>query len=519
MAPRAKRRKRDSVPNLYAQCQITGNCPPDVRNKVEGTTLADQLLKVFGSLVYFGGLGIGTGKGTGGTGGYRPLPEGGGGGRVQPGGTVTRPSVALDPLGPPDIVSVDPLAPNAPSVVPLSEGDPGIVVPEGGVGGGTEPTIPNQEVTVSTPLDPVSDVTNSGGGVSVTTTEDSVAILDVQPTAAPKRVVTKSVFQNPAYTSLFSADIVPGDPSNTSEVLVNTAVGGTNVGEGEFIELDIFGPEEFEIAEDAPRTSTPSGTLSRALSKARELYNRRVKQVVTRNPDFLGSAGRAVTFQFENPAFSDEVSVEFARDLQGVAAAPDPDFNDVVYLSRPHYSETAEGVRVSRLARKGTIITRSGLQIGEAVHFYYDVSSIPVEDVELDVLGEHSGESVLVDAQNESSFVNLAGSDNPLLANFDEGDLLDAYTEDFSNSHLILSSNRANDTLTIPTLPPGVGLRVFIDDVGEGLFVSHPVSANTRQQIPLDTSDRRPDILHVPFMSDDYFLHPSLHKRKRKRNF
>ena len=52
---RARRVKRDSVQNLYNQCQLTGNCLPDVKNKVEGTTLADKLLKIFSSIIYLGG--------------------------------------------------------------------------------------------------------------------------------------------------------------------------------------------------------------------------------------------------------------------------------------------------------------------------------------------------------------------------------------------------------------------------------------------------------------------------------
>ena len=50
---RARRTKRDSVKHLYDQCRISGNCPDDVKNKIEGTTLADKLLKILSSIVYF----------------------------------------------------------------------------------------------------------------------------------------------------------------------------------------------------------------------------------------------------------------------------------------------------------------------------------------------------------------------------------------------------------------------------------------------------------------------------------
>ena len=40
---RARRTKRDSVTNIYRGCKAAGTCPPDVLNKVEQTTIADQI--------------------------------------------------------------------------------------------------------------------------------------------------------------------------------------------------------------------------------------------------------------------------------------------------------------------------------------------------------------------------------------------------------------------------------------------------------------------------------------------
>lgn len=126
-----KRTKRDSATNLYNQCQLSGNCPDDVKNKIEGTTLADKLLKIFSSIVYFGGLGIGTGKGTGGATGYRPLGTGGGGGgRVTTDGTVIRPNIVVEPVGPPEIVPIDALSPGTSSIVPMVEAGPELIVPD-----------------------------------------------------------------------------------------------------------------------------------------------------------------------------------------------------------------------------------------------------------------------------------------------------------------------------------------------------------------------------------------------------
>ena len=70
---RAQRTKRASVTDIYKGCKASGTCPPDVLNKVEQTTIADKILKYGSSGVFFGGLGISTGRGTGGATGYFPL--------------------------------------------------------------------------------------------------------------------------------------------------------------------------------------------------------------------------------------------------------------------------------------------------------------------------------------------------------------------------------------------------------------------------------------------------------------
>ncbi|BBA19684.1 L2 protein [human papillomavirus 52] len=103
---RSTRHKRASATQLYQTCKASGTCPPDVIPKVEGTTIADQLLK-YGSLgVFFGGLGIGTGAGSGGRAGYVPLST------RPPTSSITtstiRPPVTVEPIGPlePSIVSM-----------------------------------------------------------------------------------------------------------------------------------------------------------------------------------------------------------------------------------------------------------------------------------------------------------------------------------------------------------------------------------------------------------------------------
>lgn len=508
-----KRTKRDSAINLYNQCQITGNCPEDVKNKVEANTLADKLLRILSSIVYFGGLGIGTGKGSGGATGYRPL-GGGGGGRVTTDGTVIRPNIVVEPVGPSDIVPIDALGPGSSSVVPLAEAGPELIIPD------IVPDINTGELEVITEPDTI-DVPGPSKIPTITSTEDA-AVIDVQPNAPTQRRITStSRFSNPTFIHIVNSSAVADfaeEGASGLNVFVDGIGGGSVVGEE--IPLDTFNePEEFDIEErPQPRSSTPLA-FQRAFSRARDLYNRRIRQVMTRNENFLTRAPQAVQFSFENPAFNNDVTIEFQQDLNQLAsAAPDSDFADIVRLQRPIFSETAQGnVRVSRLGTKGTIRLRSGTQIGETVHLYYDISSIENADaIELSVLGEHSGESTIVNPLAESTFIDAENSEAPLL--FPEEELLDDITEDFSNSHVVLTSGSRRSMLSVPTLPPGVALKVFIDDVGEGLFVSHPISFDTIPENVTPQSTDFPSILIDGFSSDDFVLHPShIPRRKRKR--
>lgn len=509
-----KRAKRDSATNLYQQCQISGNCPEDVKNKIEGTTLADKLLKILSSIVYFGGLGIGTGKGSGGSFGYRPIGgSGGGGARVTGDGTVIRPSIVVEPVGPSDIIPIDALSPGSSSIVPLAEAGPELVIPD------TVPDLGAGEIEVIAEPDTI-DISGPDTVPTVSSTDDNAAVIDVQSNIpSQRRVTSTSRFSNPSFISVVttsSTSDIAAEGATAINVFVDATAGGETIGE-EIPLLDFNEIEEFEIDEtQQPRSSTPLA-FHRAFSRARELYNRRVRQVMTRNTNFLTRAPQAVQFDFENPAFENDVTIEFQQDLnQLAAAAPDLDFADIVRLQRPIFSETAEGnVRVSRLGTKGTIKLRSGTQIGETIHFYYDLSSIEnAEAIELSVLGEHSGDATIVNPIAESTFVDAENSNVPLL--FPEEELIDDITEDFDNSHLVLSSGSRRTVVSVPTLPPGVSLKVFIDDVGKGLFVSYPISTDTVPDNLIPITDDIPSILIDGFSSDYFVLHPS-HTRKRKR--
>nr|AYA94324.1 MAG: L2 protein [Human papillomavirus] len=515
MYPR-KRQKRDTVENLYKQCKLTGQCPDDVINKVEGNTLADRLLKILGSIVYFGGLGIGTGRGTGGGTGYRPI--GAGTPRVTD-TTPIRPTIPVDPIVPTDVI---PVGPDAPSIIPLTEaGIPEDVIVETG---GTPVVTGDLETPVLTNIDPISDVTGVEGQPTIITQEnENVAVLDVSPsTPAPKTVRVGTRLRSTPIAEPTVLHPLPEASATDFSVFVNARVAGDTIG-GEAIPLEEITPfETFEIEDINPRTSTPEQRINQAFQKARDLYNRHITQIRTRNLDFLGPVSRAVQFDFENPAFSGDVSLQFEQDLQNVAAAPDPDFTDVVTLHRPRFAETDSGrVRVSRLGRRGTMVTRSGAQIGENVHFYLDISSIgsdPIDAIELSTLGQHSGDSAIVDGLAESTFVNQVADADITYA---DEDLLDTQVEDFGGSHLVLSSSgRRGSVYSVPTLPPGTALKIFVDDYARDLFVSYPVTRNTTEVLVPDYPQHplEPPIL-LDFSNNDYYLHPSyLRRRKRKRS-
>ncbi|AYD74617.1 L2 [Macaca mulatta papillomavirus 7] len=501
------RRKRAAPEDLYRTC-ATGDCPPDVKNKIEGNTLADRLLKWFSSIIYLGGLGIGTGRGSGGSLGYRPI--GGSGTRPAPDTIPIRPAVPVDPLGPPDIVSVDTIDPAGPSIISETTTttvvDPSVIdVASGGTG----------EIEHG-PIDPISDIGGTGGHPTIITTDnDTVAVLDVQPIPPPNRAAI-DVSVGPGDSSHVSIITAVSHPSPDINVFVDPSFAGETVGYDEIPLQDLGGLSEFEI-DEGPTTSTPIQSLQRVVGRARNLYHRFVQQIPTRDPAFLGQVSRLAQFEYENPAFDPDITVEFQRDLEAIEAAPVSEFQDIRILHRPLYSLNPEGaVRVSRLGQRGTITTRSGLQIGQPVHFYYDVSEIsPVDSIELSPRGEFSGTTTVVDALAESTFIDPSEA----LQVFEEEELYDRLNEDFTNSQLVLTAtDELGESLTIPSLPPGTSLKVFVDDYSSGIIVNYPTDTTS---VPSSTIvPSIPSIgpaIYIDSFGSDYYLHPSLIPRKRKR--
>ncbi|ABX56099.1 L2 [Macaca fascicularis papillomavirus 8] len=331
------RRKRASATQLYQTCKAAGTCPPDVIPKVEGTTIADQILK-YGSMgVYFGGLGIGTAPGSGGRAGYVPLgrpptaPE-----------TVPRPPIAVEPVRPLD-----------PSIVSLVEESSLI------------------DAGMPAPIVP------TGAGFDITTSETSTpAILDITP-AETSVHVSVNTYSNPLFTD--PSVLRPPPPMEASgHIVLSSDTASTH--SYEEIPMDTFvvtGDNAYRSTSTPIPTSRPRARLG--------LYGRAMQQVRVVDPAFMTSPARLITY--DNPAYEGlpDESLQFSH--ESIYQPPDPDFLDIVALHRPALASRDGTVRFSRVGERATIRTRSGKRIGARVHFYHDISSIAgPEEIEMQPL-------------------------------------------------------------------------------------------------------------------------------------
>lgn len=473
------RRKRASPEDLYRACKAGGDCIPDVQNKIEGTTWADRLLQWFGSIIYLGNLGIGTGRGTGGSMGYRPLGPGAGG--RTPSSTV-RPSVPTEVV--PGLV-----LPEGPSIVPLTDlvVDTGVIVDTNVLG----TDIPTDINILFENTNPTFDITTiTGHPTIISSTDEAAAVLEIG-----------SVNTVNTQIKLDSAQIPTNNWSiqDVQDIFVDPLSSSSTVGGYEEIELLPLHRESFEIQE--ARTSTPDTLLNRALNNVRRFYGRSVQQVPVRNPAFLTQPSSLVQFEFENPAFtSDDLTLRFQQDVNEIAAAPEPEFADVHILHRQVLSETPGGtVRASRAGTKGYMRTRAGSLVGQDVHFYYDFSSIePADSTELATFVDFSGNQAL---ESETSFV------------YPDNELLDTLVESFNDSHLVLQTEDNNEPVTVPMFAEG-SAKVFVLDIGgdtqslASTYVLH-ISTDIAKVITPST----PNVF-----SADYYLHPSLYRRRKRKH-
>lgn len=512
-----KRQKRDTPENLYKQCQITGNCLPDVVNKIENKTWADRLLQIFSSIIFLGNLGIGTGKGSPTVGG-QVLPTGetipntiapipGVSRPTIPRTTASRPtrpfSVPLDPIGtgtrptvvrpvdPSGVRPVDVLDPTSPSIVTFSETLPDNVVTTG------DGSLPELNV--------VTDTTSIISHPTVFQSPDlELAILNVTPADPPP---TRVQFTSTTLNPLFPFETTVGHINPDYEIIINPFATTETITYGENIPLGPLRPiQEFDL-EDIPTTSTPTNALQRSVSRFRNLYNRNIEQVPTRNVNLLGDVSRAITFGFENPAFDENISLTFEQDVLNVAAAPDTDFSNIIRIGQPIFDSTPGGtVRVSRLGTRAGVRTRSGMIAQQKVHYYYDISKI--EQIELPTIS--STVSNIVEPITESTIIDATDQ----TVTIPETDLIDTFSESFNNAQLIINTtDEEGETLSIPVLKNPTSYAPFVATLPNGSSISYPLQNTIIPEIPLIPN------MYSAGLSVDYDLHPSLlPRRKRKRS-
>lgn len=492
------RRKRASVQDLYQSCKLGGDCPDDVKNKVEGKTLADKLLQIFSSIIFLGNLGIGTGRGTGGGTGYRPL-GGYSGPKATSEVTVPRPAVPVDPLGGVEVIPLDVIQPTDSAIVPLTEGG-----------------------LAETPFTDITDI----GPAEIDVTVDnripqspdypivSIHSTDIQTGPPPPPSYTVDVGTGLDTTIQLHIDAV----NNASNIFVDPLLTGDTVTWGEEIELSPIGISEFEIEEATePVTSTPINRLlsgaRRISNRARDLYNRFTEQVAVSNTAFLDRPSRLVQFEIDNPAFSDDLSQIFEADVAIAAAAPEADFQDIQYLGRLQLGEAPTGaVRASRLGQRASLQTRSGLIIGRRVHFFQDISSIPEVSIELRPVGQTSADSTIIEPIAESTLVENID----LNTIYEDYELEDRLEEDFSNTHIILQEEYLGENIEIPNIPfkPTILSNITVPN---SVTVLYPNATHETVNVTIDQPFY--SILNSNVFGETYYLHPSLYKKRKKRSF
>nr|AEP23093.1 minor capsid protein L2 [human papillomavirus 39] len=454
---RAARRKRASAADLYRTCKQSGTCPPDVVNKVEGTTLADKILQWTSLGIFLGGLGIGTGTGTGGRTGYIPL-----GGRPN---TV----VDVSPARPP--VVIEPVGPSEPSIVQLVE-----------------------DSSVITSGTPVPTFTGTSGFEITSSSTTTPAVLDITPSSGSVQITSTS-YTNPAFTDPSLIE-VPQTGETSGNIFVSTPTSGTHGYEE--IPMEVFATHGTGTE---PISSTPTPGISRAAGP--RLYSRAHQQVRVSNFDFVTHPSSFVTF--DNPAFE---PVDTTLTYEAADIAPDPDFLDIVRLHRPALTSRKGTVRFSRLGKKATMVTRRGTQIGAQVHYYHDISSIaPAESIELQPL-VHAEPSDASDAL----FDIYADVDNNTYLDTAFNNTRDSGTT-YNTGSLPSVASSASTKYANTTIPFSTSWNM---PVNTGPDIALP---STTPQLPLVPSGPIDTTYAITIQGSNYYLLPLLYffLKKRKR--
>ncbi|AER38252.1 L2 protein [Crocuta crocuta papillomavirus 1] len=517
------RRKRAAPKDIYPSCKISNNCPDDIRNKIEHNTLADKILKWGSAGVFFGSLGIGTGRGTG---SYVPLGSG-----VNVGTRVStvKPSIPISSVGTADVIPVDAMNPLGPALAPpkfpTAVEDPVIIRPPKFPSIVEDPVIVHSAAEHPAVLDPdhIAVVDISGETVqeipyttSNVVTEEQPAVLDVSTETRAPKIISRTQYENPSFEVAITSNATAGETSATDHILVDGYSGGQHIGEQ--IELQELARRSFSTTieeETSFLTSTPNEAVVRP--KTRNLNSRRYLQTQVTDPAFVTQPRSLVTFQ--NPAFDESVDLIFEKDVADFPlAAPNEDFRDLISLSKPIYHRSNENtVRVSRFGTKASVKTRSGVIAGPQIHYFYDLSEIaPADNIELATLGsspvgEQSGESVISSGTTDMEIISLTGS---TLESYSDESLLDIYEPIANDLQLVIGIGRRVRPISVPDL---LTTKFQIFPGFEGVHV-HTSSSNETPKIPINPLET-PAVVIDLLGGTDFYLHPALFKKKKKRLF
>ena len=459
---RSRRRKRASATQLYQTCKASGTCPPDVIPKIEGRTWADQILKWGSTGVFFGGLGIGTGAGSGGRTGYVPIG--------------TRPPVVAEPgpaIRPP--VVVDTIGPTDPSVISLLEEsaviDSSIPVPTDTSHGGF-------------------NITSSASGPSSTP-----AVLDISPPTNTIRVAS-TTSHNPVYSDPFT--LRPSLPVESNGRLLTSH---PSIAPHSYEDIPM---DTFVVSTDTSNTVTSTPIPGPRPTMRLGLYTRVTQQRPVATTTFLTSPERLVTY--DNPAYEGPAEGTLEFEHPTIHEAPDSDFMDIIALHRPVLSARQGTVRVSRIGQRASLQTRSGARIGSRVHFFHDISPItrPSEAIELQPLGSSS----TAVSTTASSAIN-------------DG-LFDVYVDpDITPSHALPPLRSPAHVSTVSLTSIG---SVPAQTANTTVPLSLPTNINVGPDLSpsesppfLSTRPVSPSFDSVMVLGWDFILHPSYMWRKRRK--
>nr|AMZ04149.1 L2 [Epsilonpapillomavirus 1] len=516
MAVRLRRVKRANPYDLYRTC-ATGDCPQDVKDRFEHNTIADKILKWGSAGVFLGGLGIGSTQARPGLGTYSPLGRGGVTGRIPvrgPGSTrpLGRPfsSGPIDTIGAGVRTSVE-TSVTVPDVVAVLPESPAVITPDSMP---VDPGVGGLDISAEIIEEPSLTFVEPHG-------PEDVAVLDVNPAEHDRSVYLSSstTHHNPSFQGQVTVYTDIGETSETENLLIS----GSNIGSsrGEEIQMQLF---------SGPKTSTPeTDAVTKVRGRANWFSKRYYTQTSVRDPTFIQEP-QTYFYGFENPAYEpDPFEDSFDVQLASPSEPVQPELRDITHVSAARTFRGESGrIGISRLGQKSSIQTRSGVTVGGRVHFRYSLSTIEdaiedAEEIELQVTNgsqgpsgslQHTAETIL--SEGHDAYVDVDMDSVGSL--YSDIDLIDEHSE---TPHGILVFHDEAETDVVPVIDVSYVRKPLSTIPGSDLW---PTNINI-QNGPVDV-DLQDSILPGIIITDSgvdgtYFLntylHPSLHKRKKRR--